>query len=298
METHIFFYILIVLNSFIIIITLYLSFLFIKSKEFHTISCYNMIIFSLILCLDNVCRIIPFGDDNEKDYNIMEYIQAYLLVWFDKLILATLSMQALIYFLGVTKTNFYYAHEKAIFIITFIISLIITLSLSGIYIFFFGIRKSKSGIYFYCKDSEIKKIIDTIFNSIYFLINLFCLVYTLCYSCNKKKEATVGDKQDFDYKHYFIRTLIMFLLNNCIFLLSFFIIYYVDLMFHYDLIWLIDIIYLTSCFALALFNSVNRIVCNETQKIFCKKKIDNKKYCKLKTLKTSEDEGDKEDDDN
>ena len=160
----------IIINIFIILISLYLFFLFVKSKQFHTIPCYNMIMFSLILCLDNICRIIPFGDgdENHYNYNIMEYAQAFLLVWFDKLILATLSMQALIYYLGVTKTNFYYAHEKAIFAITFSISLIITLVLSIIYIKLFGL--AYYGIYYYCRDpvdepyKGIKAKIDTIFN--------------------------------------------------------------------------------------------------------------------------------------
>jgi len=101
-----------ILNILIIIIGLYLSFLLIKSKSFHTYPCYNMIIFSLILFLDNILRILPFTDSKRGKHNTLEYIQAYLLVFFDKLILATLTMHAFIFYLGVIKTEFYYCHEK------------------------------------------------------------------------------------------------------------------------------------------------------------------------------------------
>ncbi len=280
----------IIINIFIILISLYLFFLFVKSKQFHTIPCYNMIMFSLILCIDNIFRIIPFGDEVQT-YNFMEYTQAFVLVWFDKLILATLSMQALIYYLGVTKTNFYYAHEKAIFAITFIISIIITLVLSIIYIKLFGL--TKYGIYYYCDDPDkepykgVKAKIDTIFNSIYVTINIFCILGTLYYIWKKGKKATLGDQQDIDYKSQVLKTIFMFLINNWAFLLSFLIIY--DLI-NYNYI---DIIYLTTCLVIDLFISINKTVINETQVIFCRKKVETKNLeCQLKTIHSYDEEDD------
>ena len=272
--------IVIILNVLIFLITFYLSFLFIKSKSFHSIPCYNMIIFSLIICFDNIFRILPFV--NPQDPGIIEYIQAFILVWFDKLILATLSMQAVIYYLGVTKTNFYYKHETVIFTITFIISILITIALSGFYMTFGVVDYGK---YCYCGDPGIKKkISDVTFNSIYVLINIFCLSRTLCYTRSKRKEATIGDQQDLDYKHHFIKTLIMFVLNNWAFLLSFLIIY--DLLIYES----IDIIYLLTCLTIALFNGANSTVFNETQKIFCNKKNEEKKDLQLKALSCCDEE--------
>ena len=281
--------ILIILNVFIILITLYLSFLFIKSKSFNTIPCYNMIIFSLILCVDNILRIIPLADENQekKDFGFIAKAEAFLLVWFDKLILATLSMQAVIFFLGVVKTNFYYAHEKAIFTITFTISLVITSILSGIYIFAFGL--TIYGNYYYCDDPEgnIKKYIDTVFNSIYVLINIVCLADTLCYIWNKRKEQTFEDIQDFDFKRFLRRTIIMFILNNWAFCLSYLIIYdQIDIPIEQS----IDIIYLTTCFAITLFNAINRTVWKETQVIFCNKTFDEKKDYQLKAIRTYDED--------
>ena len=140
---------LVILNIFTIIISLYLFFLFIKSKSFHTYPCYNIIIFSLIILLDNILRILPLSDDDNTTETVMEYIQAYLLVLFDKLILATLATQAFIFYLGVVKTKFYYDHEKAIFIIPFIINLLICNAITAIYIVVNDIHRSEKKLYRY-----------------------------------------------------------------------------------------------------------------------------------------------------
>jgi hypothetical protein len=239
-----------------------------------------MIIFSIILCLDNVCRIIPFKDGNNSIFTVMEYIQTFLLVFFDKLILATISMQAVIYYLGIVKTTFYYAHETAIFTISLIISLVISSALSGTYIYLFGLVCGE--IYCYCDDDEfIKRYTDTAFNSIYGLINFFCIGSSLCYSWSKRKETSNDDIQYFDYKHHFRKTLLMFLLNNWAFILSFLIVY--------DKIEvsMIDVIYLITCLAISLLNSINRTVWKETKKIFCKKKSNNRNDSQHKSLKSS-----------
>ena len=71
-----------ILNIFTIIFSLYLFFLFIKSKSFHTYPCYNIIIFSLIILLDNILRVLPLSDDDDEKKSVMEYIVAFLLVFF------------------------------------------------------------------------------------------------------------------------------------------------------------------------------------------------------------------------
>ena len=118
----------IILNTLIIIISLYLLFLFIKSKSFHNYPCYNIIIFSFIILLDNVLRVIP------SKVTVLNYIQAFILVLLDKLILAILSCQVLIFYLGVIETKFYFAHEKAIFFTTFIVNTLICLTLTIIFL--------------------------------------------------------------------------------------------------------------------------------------------------------------------
>ena len=277
----------IIVNCIIILISLYLTFLFIKSKSFKTYPCYNMIIFSFIILIDNILRIIPINDN--KDCNTFEDIEAFFLVFLDKLILATLSMQALIYYLGVIKSKFYSENEKRIFFITLSFSLIISATIAGIYIIFFG--TTPYGWYCYCKDPTNKKIIDTIFNGVYLTINFYCTLVLLIYVWIKEVETPKGAIKDY-YNHNLKRILIMFFLNNITFVESYFIIYDVFKDFEYT-----DLVYLITCLAIDLYNSLNETVYKETLKIFCKN-IYNKKYKKIKSTKTRFDDDDEDDDSN
>ena len=282
---------LVILNIFTIIISLYLFFLFIKSKSFHTYPCYNIIIFSLIILLDNILRILPLSDDDNTTETVMEYIQAYLLVLFDKLILATLATQAFIFYLGVVKTKFYYDHEKAIFIIPFIINLLICNAITAIYIVVNDIHRSEKKLYYYCggSDSNLKKIIDTIFDTFYFVLNLFCTIFLILFIFNEKNQADSGKIEDFDYKHNLIRITLLFLLNLATFLESYLIIYR-------KLTGIAaDFVYLSTCLLIDIYNSSNKIVLIETMKIFCKKKYEQ--YEKINKAKKSKITDDNENDD-
>ena len=275
---------LIILNIIIIIISLYLLFLIFKSKSFHKYPCYNMIIFSFIIFIDNILRIIP-TNENKKHCNIVDDIFAYFIVFFDKLILATLSMQSLIYYLGVLKTDFYSANEAKIFYITLCCSLVISGTISAYYILKFG-TKDTGNYYCYSKDPLTKKIIDDIFNSIYLLISIYCSIVPLKYISLKKKEVESGLIDDLNYSHHFNRILITLLLNILTFGLSFLIIH--DAFPSGDYV---DLIYLITCLVVDLFNCLNEEVYKETLKIFCKKKY-NKRYNLIKTQKTNFDDDD------
>ena len=275
----------IIVNFSIILISLYLTFLFVKSKSFKTYPCYNMIIFSFIILFDNILRIIPINQNG--DCNTFENIEAFFLVLFDKLILATLSMQAFIYYLGVLKNKFYTENEKKIFFITLSFSLIISITITGIYIGVFGTKPD--GWYCYCKDPSYKILIDTIFNAVYLAINFYCTLVLLIYIWIKKVETSQGPIKDY-YNHNLKRILIMFFLNNLTFVESYLIIY--NIITKYT-----DLVYLITCLAIDLFNSLNETVYKETLKIFCKKRY-NKKYKIVKSTKTKFDDDDEDEDEN
>ena len=59
---------------------------------------------------------------------------------------------------------------------------------------FIGVSKKleKFGVYYYCESNDIKKIIDTIYNTFYFLINTFSILVLLIYMSTKKEEAEKG----------------------------------------------------------------------------------------------------------
>jgi hypothetical protein len=198
----------IILNSFIIIISFYLAFLFIKSKTFHTVPCYNMIIFSLILFLDCILRLLPTKSWAEA----FQYIQAFLLSFFDKLILATLTMHSVIFYLGTVYTDTYYKNEKKIFIISFIISGIVSIVLTSIYLKE-GVHQPDKRYYFYVNQDSFKFFADIVFDSVFFVPTFFCCLILLCYIHRKKREAQSGLIEDIDYSRRFIRVSLLFWLN-------------------------------------------------------------------------------------
>ena len=153
-----------IINSFIILITFYLIFLYLKSKEFHQYQCYNIIILSIIIFLDNILRLIPM------DIFILKHIQAFILTFFDKLILIIITSQALIIYLGVCQTKLYYKKEKIIFIVSLIIGLVISIVLSILYIIFADKENEDGGItnyngksmYFYVSGTDFKILSDSL----------------------------------------------------------------------------------------------------------------------------------------
>jgi len=280
----------IILNSFIIIISFYLAFLFIKSKTFHTVPCYNMIIFSLILFLDCILRLLPTKSWAEA----FQYIQAFLLSFFDKLILATLTMHSVIFYLGTVYTDTYYKNEKKIFIISFIISGIVSIVLTSIYLKE-GVHQPDKRYYFYVNQDSFKFFADIVFDSVFFVPTFFCCLILLMYIYRKKREAQSGLIEDIDYSRRFIRVTLLFLLNMATFTESYLIIFGV-LQGEFA-----DFIYLMTCLIIDLYNSINRTVIKETLKIFCKDTYEEKleKVDSLKLLgnANAEDIGDKNDDD-
>ena len=256
----------IILNCIIVLISVYLIILFFKSKALHTYPCYNIIIYSLIILFDNVLRLIVLYDNV-----IMQYIQAFLLTSLDKLILATLSTQALIFYLGIIHTQNYYNHEKAIFFITLFLNIIICFTIGGIYIGVSGIRNPNKRLYYYCGNPDFKTPLDTIFNSIYLVISIYCCVVLMMYISKKKNDKeTEENVKEIDFKRILIRILIIFFLNITTFVVSFMIIY--DILHGLKT----ELIYLGICLLIDLFNNFNKTVLDETIKLFCRGNSEDK----------------------
>ena len=257
----------IILNIIIIIISFYLSILYIKSKTLHIYPCYNFLILSFIIFLDNIFRIIPL-DNND----VLKYMQALLLTSLNKLILSTVVFEAFIIYMGVVKTKFYYKNEKIIFFFGFFSNLIISFSIGGIFIYI-SKELEKYGIYYYCEGSNTKKIIDVIYNSFYLFINTFCIMILLLYMSTKKEEAEEGIIEDLDYGRHYMKIFLMFIFNSLAFIESYLIIYD-KLPVPNDYI---DLVYLITCLIIDLFYTLNKIIYKETLKIFCRN-IYDKKY--------------------
>ena len=252
-----------VLIGLIILIVLYVIFIYIKSKEFHSYSCAYIIILNISILIDSIFRIIPVGDDKTK-YKWLQYIQAFILASLDKYILLALTLQVFIIYLGIMKTDFYYKHKKAIFYITFFTSMGLSFLMGGL--FLLG-DVTDYGLYWYTKDNSIKKIFDNIFNSVFLTLNTFFCIIVIINICIRKEEIEKGMLNENDYEHDLNRMIIIFITNTLIYVESFIIIH--------DVINIkgvyIDLIYLVSCLIVTLIYSINKFVINETKKIFCKK---------------------------
>ena len=264
-------------NSFIILITFYLIFLYIKGKEFHQKKVFNIILLGMTLFFDNILRLIPM------DVYILRHIQAFLLTFFDKLILTTITSQALIIYFGACQTRLYYKNELAMFLVPLILGLAISATLTILYIIIANKEVGDGGItnfdgknnYFYVIGTDLKVLCDTIFNGVFLFVNVFCSVVLLIFLSQKKKKAELGIIEDLDYGHHHLKIVLMFIINSVMFIESYLIIYNKipgDF---------IDLIYIITCLLLDLYYAINKIIIKETMRIFCFK-LYNKKYPKVK----------------
>jgi len=195
-----------VLIGLIILIVLYVIFIYIKSKEFHSYSCAYIIILNISILIDSIFRIIPVGDDKTK-YKWLQYIQAFILASLDKYILLDLILQVFIIYLGIMKTDFYYKHKKAIFYITFFTGMGLSFLMGGL--FLLG-DVTDYGLYWYTKDYSIKKIFDNIFNSVFLTLNTFFCIIVIINICIRKEEIEKGMLNENDYEHDLNRMILIF----------------------------------------------------------------------------------------
>ena len=209
--------------SFTILITFYLIFLYIKSKAFHTYSCYNIVIMSFVLFCGGVLNIcVPA----ELDSAPAKFVWGFLKDVFNKLIISILTMQIIISYIGIIKTEFYYSKEKLIFILGIIsclgASLIVGAVINSIkvcngYYNYYYKDKQKQGSTPKCEDEDKRFIsiilIEVIFCGIVLAISVFCLAVVLSYLTKKIKEAKEGLIEDLGYKKQLIRFIFIFILN-------------------------------------------------------------------------------------
>ena len=141
--------------GFMVLITSYLIFLYIKSKELHTYSCYNIIIMSFVIFSGGILNIfVPKLQDN----GAVKFIWGLLKDSFNKLIMSILILQVIILYIGIIKTELYYSKEKLIFII----GIITCVGVSVVFgIVFNSVKVCKNKYHDYLDDYNIKKIEET-----------------------------------------------------------------------------------------------------------------------------------------
>jgi hypothetical protein len=284
-----------IILAFMLLITFYLTFLYIKSKEFKTYSCYNLIIMSIVIFLGAVVNIfMPKDEGNDGTKFVLGLIKDF----FNKIIMSILTMQVIVLYLGIMKTDFYYQREK----IMFIVGLLASVAVSVVISILFNSLKFDDGKYMdYLDDykSEINEhlsdklerrfytiiIIEEVFCFVILVINTFCLIVVMNYISKKNKEAKAGLIEDLGYNKQLIRFILIFFLNLIAIAAS-----SVLLVFEVFDATTNQSIYLGTTFIIDLCYSINKTVYNETLKIFCKNKEISENSTELKKKNTFDEE--------
>ena len=255
-------------NILIIIITILLIILYIKSRHFNKFAVYNMITLSVIVCLDNVLRIYPIKEEIKDEIEEgLKYTQAFFLVLFDKLLLTNITSQSIINYFGIVTPIFLSTHNTKIFIISLILNFVISIALTSAYTFPFELSFYKG--YFYCADTEFKKIGDSIFNGVSIVVNVVFTIITLHNLYKMKKNEDKRNNESSNFSYFFWKSLIIFIINILTFVESYLLIY--DLFFSDEIG---DLLYIITCLLIDLSYNINQVIISQIKYIFCCKKKD------------------------
>ena len=211
--------VLIIISVIIAIFAIFLIIIYSVNKKFRSFPCYFNILFTLIIALDYIIRLIPggkgTGEGDEKPKDILCHIQAFSLTLFDKLMLTFMTVYSIIAYLGTFQIYFYKSHEKLIFIILIIISLIVSL-ITSLLFYLNGISNRSQFCYVETKNN-FKKIVDTSVTGILLIISLFCIIKLLINIYQLKKERQNDNENERTNEEginfHFIRFIASFFIN-------------------------------------------------------------------------------------
>lgn len=269
------------------LIIFYLIILYIKSDAFKSYSCYNIILMSSVIFLDCILRVVPNKLSSNETYEGWEFIISILRNFLDKMILSVLSLQVVIVYAGIIHTEFYYSHEKSIFIVGDIACAIVSGVLGFIYSSIRWVKKDeKSEKLIFVENDDYdnnqgeirkrnlsKKIIEIIFCGIIFVLNVFLLVVVISHISKKRKDAKAGLIQDLGYGKQLLRFSFIFSINVIAIIFSGVIINFNTDIGLKEYNEICQLIYLVFCFIIDLCFMVNNTVYQETLKLFCRKKF-------------------------
>jgi len=258
-------------NALIILITTCLIIIYVKVKDLHSYPCYFNILLSAVISIDNIARLINPGKDSDS---IGCKIQGFILALFDKLMLTTMTIYSIVAYLGIINLEFYKGNEKRIFIISTILSFLISLIIAILFILN-GVVVYEDVCYVRSSTDETvrnlkvnKEIIDVIVNSILLVVNFYCILRLLIYIIKIILESKKNNEERVlkEYFFFFLKYLIIFILNNMTFIMVILIIF--D-KFESEFT---SLFYIILSFFIILFYTVNMRVLHEGKNIICCKK--------------------------
>jgi hypothetical protein len=258
----------------IIIITIYLTVIYITLRlslkknnssqtniNIRSYPCYLNIILSMVIAVNNICRLIT----TKKQESFACQLQAFILACFDKLIATTITANSFLTYEGLCDNDYYIAHIKPLFIITNSIGLLISIDFALI----FTIRGTNYFKVCYILGGAKKEIPDTILTSILFTFYLYFTLKSILFLAKNMKELSlksVEKKYIRTFTFHYFRMSISLILCSAFFIVTILIIND-SLFFGYDYI---DITFITLCLIIDLFFTLNQTVIKQTLKCFNK----------------------------
>ena len=207
-----------ILSAFITLFTIFIIVIYLKSKSLKSYPCYFNIYFCFIITFDNVIRLIKAEKNEDPTHPTTSCkIQAFVLSFFDKLFLASITGYSIINYIIMIFPKIYGEYTAKIYIILVIIGIILSLILTILF-YSEGISNStlKNDDICYVKTSDgLKKVLDSIYTALLLLIDLFCIIRVLI-TINKliKENQQKNNLQKIKkFKYHFWRFIFDFCLN-------------------------------------------------------------------------------------
>ena len=248
------------------IFSVFIIIVYIKSKFFHSYAYYFNILFTLIICIRNLMRLIQ-----KIEYNGFCFFQAFLLSTFDKFIQVQITSYSIINYIGMFSNKFFEGNKKQIFIMLTALSAFYSFGLTIIFI-----SQGLSGEAYCCyvkTSASLKKILDTLFSVILLSINLFCTLRIILTLCKSKNQNMENKKKCEDIKRHLSRFISEIFFVTFIFLI---VIFTVNKIFMDDIEKEFkEIMYEILLLIMEIFYTMNKEILKEVKRIFCCKKEDN-----------------------
>jgi hypothetical protein len=259
----------------IILITLYLAFIYyrlnisirkLSTKDniiyTRTYPCYLNIILSGSIAINNLIRLITTKE------GFFCNCQAFVLVFFDKLIFTTITVNMYLTYKGLSDNEFYMKNIKLLYIISNSLSILISLAVSVAFIFQ-GVVSYENVCY--VKANYFKETTDSIITFLLYLTFLFCSIKSIILLVRNIKELYLTNNRSRAHLVHFYRMILSLYLSSFFFLVSILIIN--DSLFLDDNY--IDLSYIIICLVMDLFYTLNQTVVKESKNLcFCKKNDD------------------------
>ena len=256
-----------VICGLIVLFNIFLIFIYIKSK-FNSYPYYFNIFFCVTISLNNIIRLITGERKADEEVSAACKAQAIFLTFSDKLILACVCSYSFINYLGMTRTEFYKNKEKVIFIVLAVISILI--SIISTIIFISQGYSTHSHFCYADTSNSVKKISDSIITGILFGVSLLCLIILMVNIIKLKntlESESSGRSSNIGY--HLCRFSFDIIINIVLFI-------YIFLIINKTLSWgsiAKDIIYIILCLIIEVFFTVNKEFIKETKRILTCQKI-------------------------